>query len=189
MVRRAQKGDREAFLELMKQQEHSLTRAAMAILQNEEDVADAVSETVLTAFQKLCTLREPKYFKTWLTRVLIYNCYDILRRQKRLTSLEELPEQGLPGQEERDTVLDIRDSLNALAENDRLVLTLRYLDDLTVRQIAGILSVKEGTVRVRLMRGRERFAKIYLEREKSSHETHEAEECAGRQSRTRGEGA
>ena len=60
LVKQAQRGDKAAFLELIEGNKLSLSRAAMAIVHNEEDAADAVSETVLTVFQKLCTLREPK---------------------------------------------------------------------------------------------------------------------------------
>ena len=71
LVKRARSGDKEAFVQLMEESKLSLLAAARAILKDEEDVADAMQETVLTAFQKLCTLREEKYFTTWLIRILI----------------------------------------------------------------------------------------------------------------------
>lgn len=163
LVRRAQKGEKDAFLELIDGSKLSMSRAALAILRDEEDAADAISETVLTAFAKLCDLREPKYFKTWLTRILICNCYGILRLRRGRVSWESVPEEGET--QDLDEALDIRQSLSALAENDRLVLTLHYLDDLSVKEIAGLLGVREGTVKTRLMRGRERFRRIYLEKE------------------------
>ena len=116
LVKQAQRGDKAAFLELIEGNKLSLSRAAMAIVHNEEDAADAVSETVLTVFQKLCTLREPKYFKSWMMRILIYHCYDILRRRKRSVSWETLPEENREEIWEdrgRDEVLDIRFSLSA----------------------------------------------------------------------------
>ena len=176
LVKQAQRGDKAAFLELIEGNKLSLSRAAMAIVHNEEDAADAVSETVLTVFQKLCTLREPKYFKSWMMRILIYHCYDILRRRKRSVSWETLPEENREEIWEdrgRDEVLDIRFSLSALAENDRLVLTLYYLDDLSVRDISKLLGVTENAVKSRLMRGRSRFLRIYEEREAESCEAYE----------------
>ncbi len=163
LVKRAQKGDKDAFVALIEAHKLSMSRAAIAILHNEEDAADAVSETVLTAFAKLCTLREPKYFKTWLTRVLICNCYDILRSRRNSVPLENLPEIGR--EEDRDRIIDIQASLAVLAENDRLVLTLYYLDGLSVKDISRMLSVNENTVKSRLSRGRQRFKKVYTERE------------------------
>lgn len=165
LVRLAQGGSKDAFIQLMEMQKTSMMRAAMAILQDQEDTADAVAETVAEAFSQLCGLRQPKYFKTWLTRALISNCYDILRQRRRTIPLGQLPEMPSPGGQPSDLILDIRESLAALAENDRLVLSLYYLDGFRVREIAKILSVKEGAVKSRLMRGRQRLKKIYLERE------------------------
>ena len=164
LVRRAQRGDRDAFVRLIEEHKLSMTRTALAVLHDEEDAADAIGETVLTAFAKLHTLREPKYFKTWLTRVLLCNCFGILRLRRGLAPLDQLPEGETP-QQDRDLALDVGEALASLAENDRLVLTLHYLDDLPVKEIARMLGVKENTVKTRLLRGRERFKKAYLERE------------------------
>ena len=155
LVRRAKKGDQEAFIELMESQKLSMSRIALSILHNEEDAADAIGETVLAAFSQLCTLREPRFFKTWLTRVLIRNCCDLLRGLGEVAA--ESPDY--------DRAMDVRQSLSQLAENDRLVLTLHYMDGLRIREIASLLDVKEGTVKTRLMRSRQRFKKIYLGQE------------------------
>ncbi len=171
LVKKAQRGDKNAFVELIERCKLSMSRTAMAILHDEDDSADAISETVLTAFSKLCDLREPKYFKTWLTRILLSNCYAISRQRQRSLSLDSLEEQGWNGVpsgervEDRDNVIDIQRSFSQLAENDRLVLGLFYLDDLPIRDIASLLNVKESTVKTRLMRGRDRFRKTYLEKE------------------------
>ncbi|WP_158590878.1 sigma-70 family RNA polymerase sigma factor [Acutalibacter sp. 1XD8-33] len=165
LVRRAQSGDKEAFVALMESHKLSLTRAAMAILHDREDVADAVAETVVEAFSQLCRLRQPKYFKTWLTRALICNCYDILRQKRRYVPLDQLPEPESSSTQPSDQVLDIQESLCALAENDRLVLTLHYMDGFKLREIAKMLGANENTVKTRLMRSRQRLQKIYLERE------------------------
>lgn len=164
MVRRAKKGDREAFIGLMEREKLSMSRVAMAILHNEDDAADAIGETVLTAFSQLCTLREPRFFKTWLTKVLIFHCCDLLRGQQRLVPLDDLPEPG-DCAAQRDQALDVRHCLEMLGENDRLVLTLYYLEGFKIREIAKLLSLKEGTVKTRLMRGRQRFKKIYMGQE------------------------
>lgn len=165
LVRLAQSGSKDAFIQLMEGQKLSMTRTATAVLNHREDAADAVAETVAEAFSQLCGLRQPKYFRTWLTRVLLSNCYDILRQRRRYVPLDQLPETSSPQGQPSDDALDIRESLAALSENDRLVLGLYYLDGFKVREIAGLLGVKEGAVKARLSRGRQRLKKIYLERE------------------------
>lgn len=164
LVKKAKKGDRAAFIALMEAQKLSMSRVALAILHNEEDAADAIGETVLTAFARLSTLREPRFFQTWLTRVLMDHCRDRLREQKRWVPLDALPEAPARGPDVEQS-MDVRQSLAELAENDRLVLTLFYLDGLKIREIAGLLGVKEGTVKTRLMRGRKRFKQVYLGKE------------------------
>lgn len=163
LVRKAQNGDKEAFLALMKEQELAMYRTAKAILHREEDVEDAVQEAVCRAFYKLGTLRQPRYFKTWMTRVVINCCYDLLREQRGIVPLELLPENGQ--EEDRDAALDVRESLAALGENDRLILTLFYLNDSSVRDIAGLLSISEGAVKQRLVHGRKKFRETYETRE------------------------
>lgn len=165
LVRLSQAGNKDAFIELMEAHKASMMRVAMAVLHDQEDTADAIAETVMEAFSQLCDLRQPGYFKTWLTRVLISNCYDILRQRSRYVPMEELPESPALDSRLRDGVLDIQESLSALAKNDRLVLTLYHIDGFKVREIAKLLGVKEAAVKSRLMRSRKRLKKIYLERE------------------------
>ena len=79
LVKKAKKGDAEAFIALMEQNRQSMIRIAFAYLGNEEDVADAMQETILSAFEKLDTLRRAEYFRTWLIRILINQCITILQ--------------------------------------------------------------------------------------------------------------
>ncbi len=163
LVRKAQRGDKAAFVALIEENQLALYRAAKAILHREEDVEDAVQEAICKAFYKLSDLRQPKYFKTWLTRILINCCYDLLRQQKGLVPLEILPEEGVT--EERETSLDVQQALNDLGENDRLTMTLYYLNGLPIKDIAGMLNISEGAVKQRLSHGRKKFREAYEQRE------------------------
>ena len=115
LVRKAQRGDKDAFVGLIEKNQLALYRTAKAILHREEDVEDAVQEAICKAFYKLSDLRQPKYFKTWLTRILINCCYDLLRQQRGLVPLEVLPEEGRA--DDRDLPLDVRRALDSLGEN------------------------------------------------------------------------
>ena len=75
--------------------------------------------------------------------------------------MEELPESG--DEPDWDTSLDVGNAMKQLADKDQLILSLYYYDDLTVQQIADVLSISEGAVRVRLTRSRDRFKKLYLQ--------------------------
>lgn len=165
LVRKAQSGDKAAFVRLIEDNQLSMYRAAKAILHQEADVEDAVQEAICRAFDKLHTLRQAKFFKTWLTRIVINCCYDILRQQKGLYPLDVLPEE--PREDDMDTPLDVRQALQALSENDRLILTLYYLNDLPVKEIAKLLSISEGAAKMRLSSGRKRFREIMQTREEA----------------------
>ncbi|MCC8102405.1 MAG: sigma-70 family RNA polymerase sigma factor [Clostridiales bacterium] len=141
--------------------EDSLYHVAKTLLREDADCADAIQEAIVSAFTKLHTLRRDEYAKTWLTRILINECYDILRNQKRLVSIEE---QVVPEQEEtgRD-YSDLYEALETLPEEMRICVTLFYMEGYSIREIASILEVKENTVKSRLSR-----AKAKLRRELES---------------------
>ena len=153
-------GDKEAFVALMEENKLSLLGAARAILKNEEDVADAMQDTVLDAFEKLHTLRKTQYFKTWLMRILINNCYTVLRQRKAVPLGDSLPEQGR--EYEWDEGLDVQAALDETGASERLALTLYYVEDMSQKQIASVLGISENAVKQRLARGRSHFRKIYL---------------------------
>ncbi len=74
LIKKAQGHDSDAFTRLMQYYAKDMYRTALAILMNDEDSADAIQDTMLTCWEKLDTLRQRKYFKTWLTRILISVC-------------------------------------------------------------------------------------------------------------------
>ena len=92
LVRRAKKRDPDAFTELMQLHEKDMYRTASAILPQDADIADAIQETIVKAFSGVHTLRNDKYAKTWLMRILINECYTILRKTSKVISLDEMCE-------------------------------------------------------------------------------------------------
>lgn len=149
LVRKAQRGDKNAFMDLIEENQLALYRAAKAILHREEDVEDAVQETICKAFYKLSDLRQ----------------------QKGLVPLEILPEEGRA--DDRELSLDVQRVLQALGENDRLAMTLYYLNDISVKDIAAMLAISEGAVKQRLSHGRKKFREAYEEQERGKGARHE----------------
>ena len=95
LIKRAKRGDADAFTELMQSQMQNMYRTARAILMNDEDSADAIQETILICWKKLKDLKEDKYFQTWMTRILINKCYEMIRANQRVTFVEEIPETAI----------------------------------------------------------------------------------------------
>ncbi len=159
LVKRAQKRDADAFTELMRMQMQNMYKAAKAILSNEEDVADAIQDTILTCWEKLGQLASPPYFRTWMTRILINKCNDILRKRERLNFTDEVPE--IPVCDTGYGNMEWNEALNSLDEKYRLVILLYYVEGYKTSEISQILEIPESKVRTRLARGREKMAAEY----------------------------
>lgn len=159
LIQRARAGDGAAFVELIEGQKGTLYKVARSYLHNDADAADAISETVLVCFEKLDTLRQPRYFRTWLVRVLIRKCQDMLRERKRSVPLEEAaPVAYIEQGHARVEFLALLDSLD---EKYRTVLLLYYGEGFTVGEIAQAMDLKVETVKTRLKRARAGFKLAY----------------------------
>ena len=78
LIRKAKKGDKDAFCRLMDMHVQCMYKIAISYLKNDEDVADAIQDTILSCYENLPGLRKNNYFKTWMIRILINKCKDII---------------------------------------------------------------------------------------------------------------
>lgn len=156
LVKMAKRGDAEAFITLIEQNKQGMYKVARGFLHNQEDVADAMQDTVLTCYEKISTLKKDTYFKTWMIRILINKCKDILKQQKRDVLIENI--QDFDGYAKDVTAEESKgfvELIEPLKEQDRSIFTLYYVYGMKVREIAAYMDMKEGTVSARLKRGRE----------------------------------
>lgn len=159
LIEKARSGEPEAFTELMQMYMQTMYKVARSMLRSDEDVADAVQDTILCCWEKIRQLREGKYFKTWMTRILINKCNDILRAKQRYVSEEGMPE---PAAFDRHfDNIEWNEALKTLDEKYRLVIMLYYVEGFKTSEIGQLLDIPESTVRTRLSRGREKIAVIY----------------------------
>ncbi len=153
--------DKQFFAQEVKAQERSLYRIARSYLYSDADAADAVQEALARAWENRKSLREPALFRTWLTRILINACKDMLKRAKRIQPVAEVPEKHLVDAPSREQ--EIRVALDALDVRQRAALTLFYLDGYSLREIGQMLNLPQGTVKNRLFRGRQKLRDILKE--------------------------
>ncbi|MCM1047194.1 MAG: sigma-70 family RNA polymerase sigma factor [Clostridiales bacterium] len=158
LIKKAKMKNHDAFTELMTSHMQSMYRTAKAILMNDEDAADAIQDTLLICWEKLSDLKTERYFKTWLTKILVNNCYGIIRSNKRITYTDTLTEQV---SDESVSNIEWRETLSTIDEKYRIVLILFYTEGFHTKEIAKILGIADSTVRTRLARGREQLAKYY----------------------------
>jgi RNA polymerase sigma factor (sigma-70 family) len=156
-VCRAQGGDADAFAYLARDCERTLYRVSRTVLHSDADCADAVQEALTKAWLRLHTLREHKYFRTWLIRILLNECYSILRRGKR-AGLEAANAESLFAAAPSDDAIDLREALAALPENQRTAIVLFHVEGLSVEEVAHTMKIPTGTVKSRLARARTKLA-------------------------------
>ena len=159
LIKRARAGDGAAFVELIEGQKGTLYKVARSYLHNDADAADAISETVLACFEKLPSLRQAQYFRTWLVRILIRKCQDMLRERKRSVPLDEITEMGQD--EPGHAWVEFLTLLGSLDEKYRTVLLLYYGEGFTIKEIAQAMELKEEAVKTRLQRARASLKQVY----------------------------
>lgn len=164
--------DKVTFTEQVLAAEKQLYGTAKSILSNDADCADAVQSAILAAYTKLHTLRNEAFFRTWLTRILINECYQIRRRQMR-----EIPDDpqdsmyenayreadGFEESRQKREYSEVYESLMQLKEQYRMPVVLHYIQGYSVKETADILKVSENAVKQRLLRGRRELRRLLEE--------------------------
>ena len=154
--------DREQFTSAVLAAEPTLYRVAKTMLRSVHDCADAAQQAILRAWEQLDSLRSTRYFKTWLVRILINECYNICRRRAK-EAPAELPERAAPPGADRE----LHDALMRLPEEVRTPIVLHYMEGYPIGEIASALRLAQGTVKSRMRRGREMLKKLLSEEELS----------------------
>lgn len=168
LVRKAMRRNDKALEELLFHYQEYLYRVAYAYYKNEQEALDAVSECVAKVYVNLPKLREPGYFKTWMTRILMNEVLDGVKKKQKIVSLEELKDRGHTAEEQerglsREEKMDLYRALDRLSPDYKKVLILKYFQDMKVREIAEIMDIPEGTVKVLLYRARKNMYRIFVE--------------------------
>ena len=168
-VRKAKEGNADEIGNIIMENMQSMYRVAFSILKNEEEIYDAISNTTVIVFEKIATLKKEEFFKTWITRILINECYKIYNQNKKIIYLENCSSETLEGMQfnEKDRLdeIDTRNLIKSLSKDLKETVTLYYLEDFSVKEIAKILGVPEGTVKSRLSRARKDLEKILIKNE------------------------
>lgn len=154
-VRRAMRGDAEAFEAAVGAELDDLRRLAIAIVLDRDVGQDVVQDSLLAAWKGLPRLRDPRLFRTWIRRIVINRSRNALRRP-RTTRLVELPADSDPTASWADAIA-VEAAMRQLSPDLRACAALYYLDRLTVLEIASALACPEGTVKSRLHSARSRL--------------------------------
>ncbi|GLC88886.1 sigma-70 family RNA polymerase sigma factor [Lysinibacillus piscis] len=178
LVQLAQNGDEQAFYTLIQQEQPKLYRMAYVYVQNENDAIEVFQQTIIRAYEGLPQLKEPHYFSTWLTRIMINCCKTYVTKNGTVQPVEPstLANVNSTSPTYIEEELDLWQALCQLEEKYKTVLLLRFYQDYSVKDIAVILHYPEGTVKTHIRRGlqalRHQLKGAYIDDWVQSVETH-----------------
>ncbi|MBL8103374.1 MAG: sigma-70 family RNA polymerase sigma factor [Anaerolineales bacterium] len=166
LIQRAQKGDHDAFAALVTEHQRYVYNLALRVVKDENEALDLAQETFVRAWTALPNFKGQSQFRTWLYRIVTNLCYNRLPNLRRSLNdlgddvMEEIPEsdpafdnpaQSLESQELREYLHSAMDDLD---EQYRLLITMRYQDELSYDEIASTLNLPLGTVKTGLFRAK-----------------------------------
>ncbi len=173
LVRRGQAGDKEAFEELVRRHQHRVFAVAGGILRRREDVEDIAQQVFVKAYFSLKRFDQRAAFSTWLYKITVNECWDLLRKKKvrpllyesdlseeqaRLFSASERLDSGAQDVSDKlEAQQQVENLLQGLDERDRMMLILKEVEGFGIEEIAEILDLNANTVKVRLFRARRRI--------------------------------
>lgn len=158
LVKKAKKNDKEAFSELIVAVEKELYLIAKTKLNNDDDIGDAIQETIYKSYKNIKKLKDDSLFKTWLVKILINECNNIYRKKGKYTiSYEEKEMENYISANEDSDDLEFEVLIKNLDTEEKLILTLYYCSKYTVKEISEIMKIKENTVKSKMVRAREKI--------------------------------
>lgn len=156
----AKSGDRQAFQTLMNIARPRLERTVRYYVKNDFDMKDVIQDAMVKAFVSIETVKEEKYFFTWLTKIAMHCALDFLQKQKRIIPVEEvIPACQARKIDEMDRSLIVSEAISALPLKQRQVITLKYLKDLKLREISKMVNRPLGSVKTDLHKGLKQLRK------------------------------
>ena len=184
LIKRAQSGDAGAFNEIIRAYRKRILGTIFRLISRAEDVEDVGQEVFVRLYFSLDQLRAPEVFEPWLYRLTVNAAYDYLRKRRRSGDvlMADLSEEqlsmvdaaaGLKENAKRENQKQLRETLDVLmgqvSEDDRLLLGLKELQGLSLKELREVYGVSENVLKVRLFRARKRVLKAY-DRLKKRHE-------------------
>lgn len=151
----AKKGNHEAFMTLIHIEKVKMYRIAKAMLRDETNIEDAMQATILKAYENIKKLKKEEFFQTWLIRILINECNNIIRSYKKVIVIEDHDSNMVAFDRYED--IDLCNAIQSLTEELRAVTVLYYYEDMNQESIATLLEIPKGTVKSRLSRAREQL--------------------------------
>lgn len=168
LIKKAKSGDKQAFSEIISFFEQDLYKIAKTRLKEEEDIYDAIQETIITIYESINKLSKVSSFKSWMIKILINKCNDIYRKNNNfknvINSISEC-DNYVSTDINNDLNIGFDDLIKPLNYEERVIVILYYMEGYKTREISEILKIKHNTVRSMLLRAKSKL-KDFLKEEK-----------------------
>lgn len=160
----AKEGDKDAFISIIEEYKIDLYRMGRTILDSDDDIGDAMQETVLKAYKSLKNLKNFHSFKTWLIKIMVNECNNILRSKKKVMFFDKVfhKEESYVDDYNFDKQ-PVLIAVKKLEPKFREPILLYYYEDLSIKEISKCLDISEGTVKSRLSRARNKLFQLLKE--------------------------
>ncbi|SFD27626.1 sigma-70 family RNA polymerase sigma factor [Clostridium uliginosum] len=163
LIKMAMKGDSKAFTTLIKENKMYLYKIAYSYVKNEQIALDILQESTYKAFLNIKKLKKESVFKTWITKIVINECINTIRKNDKVTYLNDdaifLKEELISTEEK----LDLYEAIDKLRNSYKSVIILKYFNDLPLKDISYIMDIPENTVKSHLKRAKNDLSKILKE--------------------------
>lgn len=154
LVKKAIKGNEKAFEMLVKADSERIYKTAFLYVRNREDALDVMQESIYKAYMSVRSVKQPEYFKTWLTSIVIRTALDILRKRKRLILDEDIVHMAESDPENLDERIDLLQAITKLSSEYQTAIILFYFHDMTILKVAETMGKSENTIKTYLRRAR-----------------------------------
>ena len=167
LIEKAKNNDKKAFSELIIAIEKELYLIAKTKLKNDDDIGDAIQETIYKSYKNLRKLRDNSLFKTWIIRILINECNNIYKKKSKYAiSYEDKEMENYITTNDENQNIEFEFLIKNLSSEEKLLLTLYYCSKYTIKEISKITKIKENTIKGKLARARNKIRNQLEEGEK-----------------------
>ena len=158
LIEKAKNNDKRAFSELIIAIEKELYLIAKTKLKNDEDIGDAIQETIFKSYKYLRKLRDNSLFKTWIIKILINECNNVYKKKrKNAISYEDKEMENYIASNDESGNIEFEILIKDLSSEEKLLLTLYYCSKYTIKEISRITKIKENTIKGKLARARNKI--------------------------------
>ncbi|RWZ54586.1 sigma-70 family RNA polymerase sigma factor [Halobacillus fulvus] len=160
IVKKAIRGNAEAFESLIKEQREKLYKTAFLYVRNQEDALDVVQEAVTKAFVSINQLKKTELFNAWLMKILIHTAYDVLNKKRKVVLTEDFSSYQDQKSLKIEEKIDLLSAITTLDHRYRTAVILFYFHDQSIKSISEIMDKPEGTVKTYLHRAKKELRKL-----------------------------